>query len=58
MANLGILGSLLKKRAAVFADKLSHASLIDGARLNTNLFKRYSHNKPYSTGKTFNEMYF
>lgn len=44
MANLGILGSLLQKRAAVFADKLSHASLIDGARLNTNLFKRYQHN--------------
>ncbi len=44
MANLGILGSLLQKRAAVFADKLSHASLIDGARLNTNLFKRYPHN--------------
>lgn len=44
MANLGILGSLLQKRAAVFADKLSHASLIDGARLNSNLFKRYSHN--------------
>lgn len=44
MANMGILGSLLQKRAAVFADKLSHASLIDGARLNTILFKRYPHN--------------
>lgn len=45
MANLGILGSLLQRRVAVFADKLSHASLIDGAKLNTDLFKRYPHNK-------------
>lgn len=44
MANLGILGSLLQRRAAVFADKLSHASLIDGAKLNTVIFKRYLHN--------------
>lgn len=44
MANLGILGSLLQRRAAVFADKLSHASLIDGAKLNTVIFKRYPHN--------------
>lgn len=45
MANLGILGSLLQRRAAVFVDKLSHASLIDGAKLNTSLFKRYPHNR-------------
>ncbi|TLY48554.1 MAG: 8-amino-7-oxononanoate synthase [Gammaproteobacteria bacterium] len=45
MANLGILGSLVQRKAAVFADKLSHASLIDGAKLNTNFFKRYPHNK-------------
>lgn len=45
MANLGILGSLVQRKTAVFTDKLSHASLIDGAKLNTGLFKRYPHNK-------------
>jgi len=45
MANLGILGSLLQRNTAVFVDKLSHASLIDGVKLNTARFKRYPHNK-------------
>lgn len=43
MANLSTLGSLVQRKAAVFADKLSHASLIDGAKLNAVLFKRYPH---------------
>ena len=51
MANLGILGSLLQRRAAVFADKLSHASLIDGAKLSAALFKRYPHNNLASLEK-------
>jgi 8-amino-7-oxononanoate synthase len=51
MANMGILVSLLHRRDAVFADKLSHASLIDGAKLSTALFKRYSHNNPLSLDK-------
>lgn len=51
MANLGILGSLLQRRAVVFADKLSHASLIDGAKLSAALFKRYPHNKLASLEK-------
>ncbi|MGC1854378.1 MAG: 8-amino-7-oxononanoate synthase [Candidatus Aquirickettsiella sp.] len=51
MANLGILGSLLQKSAAVFADKLSHASLIDGAKLTGASFKRYPHNKLASLKK-------
>ena len=44
MANLGILGSLLQRRSTIFADKLSHASLIDGAKLTGAVFKRYPHN--------------
>lgn len=51
MANLGILGSLLQRRAALFADKLSHASLIDGAKLSGALFKRYPHNNLVSLGE-------
>jgi 8-amino-7-oxononanoate synthase len=51
MANLGILGSLLQRRAALFADKLSHASLIDGAKLSGALFKRYPHNNLVSLEK-------
>jgi len=33
MANLGIVGALLDRGDAVFADKLNHASLIDAAQL-------------------------
>lgn len=51
MANLGILGSLLQRSAAIFADKLSHASLIDAAKLTGALFKRYPHNKLESLEK-------
>jgi 8-amino-7-oxononanoate synthase len=51
MANLGILGSSLTRKSALFADKLSHASLIDGAKLSTALFKRYPHNNLISLEK-------
>lgn len=51
MANLGILGSLLQRDAAIFADKLSHASLIDGAKLTGASFKRYLHNNLASLEK-------
>jgi 8-amino-7-oxononanoate synthase len=51
MANLGILGSLLQRRSAVFADKLSHASLIDGAKLTGAPFKRFPHNNLASLEK-------
>ena len=43
MANIGILASLLHRQDAVFADKLNHASLTDGARLSAASFKRYAH---------------
>lgn len=51
MANLSILGSLLPRRSALFADKLSHASLIDGAKLSAVFFKRYPHNNLFSLEK-------
>lgn len=51
MANLGILGSLLQRKDAIFADKLSHASLIDGAKLSGVPFKRFPHNNLESLEK-------
>jgi len=43
MANLGVAGALLDRRATAFEDKLNHASLIDAARLSGAAVKRYPH---------------
>ncbi len=43
MANLGILQSLAKKGELIIADKLNHASLIDGAKLSNANSVRYQH---------------
>lgn len=43
MANLGVISSLCDHRSAVFADRLVHASLIDGARLSHAKLHRYAH---------------
>jgi 8-amino-7-oxononanoate synthase len=43
-ANLGILGSLCGRGDVIFADKLNHACLNDGAILSRAEFKRYAHN--------------
>ena len=43
LANLGVLSGLLGRRDVVFADKLIHASLIDGLRLSGASFYRYPH---------------
>ena len=43
MANIGIVGALVGRGDAIFADRLNHASLNDAALLARAEFKRYAH---------------
>jgi glycine C-acetyltransferase len=43
MANLGVISSVVGKRDIILADKLNHASLIDGMLLSQAEFRRYPH---------------
>ena len=43
MANLALITTLCGRRDAIFADKLVHASLIDGLRLSSARYFRYPH---------------
>ncbi len=45
MANTGIIPSLVGRGDAIFADKLNHASLVDGAVLSRADFYRYPHGR-------------
>lgn len=43
-ANLAVVSALLDRRKGMLTDKLSHASLLDGAILSRCQLKRYKHN--------------
>lgn len=43
-ANIGIISALCRKGDAVFCDRLSHASIIDGVLLSGARFFRFAHN--------------
>ena len=43
MANLAVIATLAERGESVLLDRLSHASLIDGALLSGARFKRYAH---------------
>jgi 8-amino-7-oxononanoate synthase len=43
MANAGVVMALAGRNAAIFADKLNHASLNDAALVSRAMFKRYPH---------------
>ncbi|MDX1512176.1 MAG: 8-amino-7-oxononanoate synthase [Gammaproteobacteria bacterium] len=46
MANIGTVSALLSRGDEVFADRLVHASLLDGARLSGARLRRYAHADP------------
>lgn len=43
LANIAVMPALLERGDAIFADKLNHASLLDGALLTRAELKRYAH---------------
>jgi 8-amino-7-oxononanoate synthase len=43
MANLGVLTALVQPKHWIYADRLNHASLVDGARLSNARLWRYPH---------------
>lgn len=44
MANIGVIGALMGRHDAVFADKLNHACLNDGGYFSYAEFQRFPHN--------------
>jgi len=44
LTNVGVITALVGRGDAIFADRLNHASLVDGARLSGATVHRYQHN--------------
>jgi len=53
MANLAVLACLAGRGERVLLDRLSHASLIDGARLSGAHLKRYAHGDAAAAARAF-----
>ena len=48
MANLGFIAAVVQRGDYILADRLDHASIIDGANLSFGRLKRFEHNDPAS----------
>jgi 8-amino-7-oxononanoate synthase len=55
MANLGVMAALAGRDELVLLDRLSHASIIDGALLSGARFKRYPHGDAAAAERMLNE---
>lgn len=53
MANLGVIQALVTSKQTVLADRLNHASLIDGVRLSGARLRRYTHANIHAVEKMF-----
>ena len=55
MANIGVIGALMGRHDAIFADKLNHACLNEGAYLSRAAFHRFPHNEVTALEKLLKE---
>ena len=55
MANIGVIGALMGRHDAIFADKLNHACLNEGAYLSRAAFHRFTHNDVSALEKLLKE---
>lgn len=55
MANIGVLGALVGRGDAIFADKLNHACLNDGGYYSLAEFQRFAHNDVAALEKLLKE---
>jgi len=55
MANVGVIAALANRGESVLLDRLSHASIIDGALLSGARFKRYAHADAGAVERMLNE---
>lgn len=52
-ANQAIIAAMMAKNDVIYADKLSHASLLEAAALSPATLRRFAHNQPDSLGRLF-----
>lgn len=55
MANIGVIGALMGRHDAIFADKLNHACLNEGAYLSRAASHRFAHNDVIALEKLLKE---